>query len=104
VIIGQRGRNISQTDALGHVAGYCIGPDMTVRGIEDRSFRKSDDTFTILGRPWLVTADEIPSPGDLQLSFEENSQPCQRSSSGTMTVGIKRMIEFASANYTLYPR
>ena len=40
------------------VAGYCIGLDMTMRGSEERSLRKSLDTFTVLG-PWMVTADEF---------------------------------------------
>jgi 2-keto-4-pentenoate hydratase/2-oxohepta-3-ene-1,7-dioic acid hydratase in catechol pathway len=75
---------------------------MTVRGIEDRSFRKSGDTFTVLG-PWLVTADEISNPGNLELSLEVNSELRQRSSTAAMTVSIERMIELASANYTLYP-
>src|SRR5712671_1385263 len=64
VVIGRVARNIRSSEALACVAGYCIGLDMTVRGVADRSFRKSGDTFTVLG-PWLVTADEIPSPGDL---------------------------------------
>src|SRR6516164_9298308 len=47
--------------ALDYVIGYAIGLDMTARGPEDRSFRKSIDTYSVLG-PWLVTADEIPDP------------------------------------------
>ena len=42
--------------ALDYVAGYCLGLDMTVRGREDRSFRKSIDGYAVLG-PWMVTAD-----------------------------------------------
>jgi 2,4-didehydro-3-deoxy-L-rhamnonate hydrolase len=102
VVIGRTGANISKADALGYVAGYCIGLDMTVRGIEDRSFRKSRDSFTVLG-PWLVTADEIPNPGDLLISLDVNSERRQQSRTAAMTVGIERMIELASANYTLYP-
>jgi 2-keto-4-pentenoate hydratase/2-oxohepta-3-ene-1,7-dioic acid hydratase in catechol pathway len=102
VVIGRRGRNIQQTKALSYIAGYCIGLDMTVRGIEDRSFRKSADSFTVLG-PWLVTADEIPQPAGLELSLTVNAEARQRSSTAAMTVGIERMIELASANYTLYP-
>ena len=49
-----------------YVAGYCIALDMVVRGSEDRSFRKSIDTYSVAG-PWMVTADEIPDPGHLQL-------------------------------------
>jgi 2-keto-4-pentenoate hydratase/2-oxohepta-3-ene-1,7-dioic acid hydratase in catechol pathway len=102
VIIGRRARNVQQADALSHVAGYCIGLDMTVRGVADRSFRKSRDSFTVLG-PWLVTADEIPNPADLLMELHVNGDRRQHSNTAAMTVGIERMIELASANYTLHP-
>jgi 2,4-diketo-3-deoxy-L-fuconate hydrolase len=102
VVIGRRARNVQKSHALSYIAGYCIGLDMTIRGIADRSFRKSGDTFTVLG-PWLVTADDIQNPADLQLSLKVNSELRQRSSTAAMTVGIERIIELASANYTLYP-
>lgn len=102
VVIGRAARNIRRSDALTYVAGYCIGLDMTVRGVADRSFRKSGDSFTVLG-PWLVTAEEIPNPADLLLSLEVNSEVRQRSSTAAMTVGIERLIELASTNYTLHP-
>jgi 2,4-diketo-3-deoxy-L-fuconate hydrolase len=102
VVIGREARNIRKSDALSYLAGYCIGLDMTVRGIADRSFRKSSDSFTVLG-PWLVTADEIPNPGDLLLSLEVNAKMHQRSSTAAMTVGVERLIELAAANYTLHP-
>ena len=50
------------TKRCNYVAGYTIGLDITIRGTEDRSFRKSPDSYTVLG-PWLVTADEIADPG-----------------------------------------
>ena len=62
VIIGKVADTISEADALNYVAGYCIALDMVVRGSEDRSFRKSIDTYSVAG-PWMVTADEIPIPG-----------------------------------------
>jgi len=102
VVMGRQARNIQRTHALSYVAGYCIGLDMTIRGIEDRSFRKSRDSFTVLG-PWLVTADEIPNPGDLLIVLDVNSDRRQYSRTAAMTVGIERMIELASANYTLHP-
>lgn len=102
VVIGRVARNVRKSEALAYVAGYCIGLDMTVRGVADRSFRKSSDSFTVLG-PWLVTADEIPSPGDLLLSLEVNAEMHQRSSTAAMTVGVERLIELAAANYTLHP-
>ena len=67
------GSDIPRERALDHVAGYCIGLDMTARGKEDRSFRKSIDTYSVLG-PWMVTADEIPDPDDVPLSISVNGE------------------------------
>src|SRR5207245_257371 len=61
IIFGKQGSDIPREKALDYVIGYSIGLDMTARGPEDRSFRKSIDTYSVLG-PWLVTADEIPDP------------------------------------------
>jgi 2,4-didehydro-3-deoxy-L-rhamnonate hydrolase len=102
VILGRTARNVAAADALSYVAGYCVGLDMSVRGIEDRSFRKSADTFTVLG-PWLTTAEEIADPGALTLWLSLNGVERQRCSTAEMTVGIPRLIELASAAYTLYP-
>ena len=79
---------------MSHVAGYCIGLDMTVRGAEDRSFRKSPDSYAVLG-PWLVTADEIPDPHDLALSLWVNGERRQHTSTGAMTVDIPDLIAIA---------
>jgi 2-keto-4-pentenoate hydratase/2-oxohepta-3-ene-1,7-dioic acid hydratase in catechol pathway len=102
VVIGKPGTNISKEDALQHVAGYTVGLDMTVRGSEDRSLRKSLDTYTIIG-PWLVTADEIPDPQQLDMQLEVNGDIKQAGSTVNMILGVAELIEFASAYYTLYP-
>ena len=102
VVIGKGGRNIAASDAMAHIAGYCVGLDMTVRGAEDRSFRKSADSYTVIG-PWLTTADEIADPHNLTLWLTLNGKERQRSSTAAMTVAIPRLIEIASAVYTLYP-
>lgn len=102
VVIGRGGRDIAEATALDHVFGYCIGLDMTVRGPEDRSFRKSPDTYTVLG-PALVTRDEIEMPDDLPMSLHVNGQPRQSARTSSLTVGIPRLIAIASSCYTLYP-
>ncbi|HEY1240914.1 MAG TPA: fumarylacetoacetate hydrolase family protein [Bryobacteraceae bacterium] len=101
-IIGKEARNVSRAEALQYVAGYSIGLDITIRGQEDRSFRKSPDTYSVLG-PWLVTADEIPDPGVLDLSIAINGQVRQSSNTRDMVLGVPELIEFASRFYTLYP-
>lgn len=102
VIIGEEGKDIPADKAMDHIAGYCLGLDMSVRGSEERSFRKSADTYTSIG-PWLTTADEIADPEKLDLWLTLNGESKQRSSTGAMTVGIRRMIELASSCYTLHP-
>jgi 2-keto-4-pentenoate hydratase/2-oxohepta-3-ene-1,7-dioic acid hydratase in catechol pathway len=66
LIMGRGGKDIPVADALGHVLGYTIGLDITVRSPADRSRRKSHDTFAPLG-PWVTTADEAGDPADLDI-------------------------------------
>ncbi|MEI9852693.1 MAG: fumarylacetoacetate hydrolase family protein [Sphingomonas sp.] len=101
-VIGRGGRDIPAHAALGHVAGYAIGLDMTVRGPEDRSLRKSLDTFSVLG-PWLVTPDEIGDPGALAMRLEVNGAVRQQASTAELIFDVPRLIEYASAFYTLHP-
>jgi 2-keto-4-pentenoate hydratase/2-oxohepta-3-ene-1,7-dioic acid hydratase in catechol pathway len=79
-----------------------IGLDMTIRGTEDRSFRKSLDTFTVLG-PWLVTADELGDPSQLDLEITVNGQPRQKSNTALLIWNVQKLIAYASQAYTLYP-
>lgn len=102
VVIGKRANNVSRKDALQYVAGYSIGLDISIRGQEDRSFRKSPDSYTVLG-PWLVTPDEIPDPGQLDLSIALNGEIKQSSNTKYMTLGVAELIEMASSFYTLHP-
>lgn len=101
-VIGREARNVSRSEALGYVAGYCIGLDITIRGSEDRSFRKSPDSYSVLG-PWLVTADEIPDPGSLDLQIAVNGSQRQKSNTRHLILGVPELIELASSFYTLYP-
>jgi 2-keto-4-pentenoate hydratase/2-oxohepta-3-ene-1,7-dioic acid hydratase in catechol pathway len=102
VIIGKKTSKVDRETALQYVAGYCLGLDVTVRGSEDRSFRKSIDTYTVLG-PWLTTADEIPDPGKLRIRLEQNGELRQDASTSDLLWDVARLIEFASSFYTLHP-
>jgi 2,4-diketo-3-deoxy-L-fuconate hydrolase len=73
-----------------------------VRGREDRSFRKSIDGYAVLG-PWMVTADEIADPDSLPLSLTVNGETRQESNTKMLIYDCRRLIEFASSFYTLYP-
>jgi len=102
VVIGRGGKNITRENALSHVAGYCIGLDITVRGTEDRSFRKAADTYAVLG-PWLVTADEIGDPGNLDFRIEVDGEERQRSNTRNLICDVPDLIERASKVYALNP-
>jgi 2,4-didehydro-3-deoxy-L-rhamnonate hydrolase len=101
-IIGRQGSDIPRAKALDYIVGYCLGLDMTARGKEDRSFRKSSDGYAVLG-PWMVTADEIPDPNNVPLSLFVNDEKRQESNTSYLIYDIQRLIEFASQFYTLYP-
>ena len=102
VVIGRTASRVKRHEALSYVAGYSIGLDISIRGSEDRSFRKSPDSYSVLG-PWLVTADEIPDPGELDLQLTVNDQLRQDSNTKYMILGVPELIELASAFYTLQP-
>ena len=102
VVIGRKADRISEGDALGHVAGYTIALDFVVRGPEDRSFRKSIDTYAIVG-PWIVTADEIQDPQNLNFMLKVNGAVRQQSNTRNMIMKIARQISWASQFYTLWP-
>jgi len=102
VVIGTECRQVRRADALAHVAGYTVALDMTVRGTEFQSFRKSIDTYAVLG-PWLVSADEIADPDQLDLWLSVNGQMRQQSNTRHMVYDVARLIEFASSFYTLQP-
>ena len=101
-VIGRKAKNVAKADALKYVAGYCIGLDVSIRGSEDRSFRKSCDTYSVLG-PWLVTADEISDPGALDLQITVNGEVRQKSNTRYLILGVPELVEMASSFYTLYP-
>lgn len=101
-IIGKPARNVKLENALDHVAAYCIGLDMTVRGAEERSMRKSIDTYTVLG-PWLTTADEIGDPHNLDLVLTVNGAPRQSNNTANLLVKVRELIVWASTYYTLQP-
>lgn len=102
VIIGKEASRVRREDALEHVFGYAVALDMTVRGPEFPGFRKSVDTYSVLG-PWIVTADEVRDPNDLSLWLTVNREQRQRASTRQLIFDVERLIEYASSFYTLHP-
>ena len=102
VVIGKKARNLSREAAMTCIAGYCSGLDMTTRGPEERSLRKSIDTYSVLG-PWLVTSDELTNPHEIDFSLTVNGETRQRANTRDLVLGIVDLLVFASSFYTLEP-
>ena len=107
VVIGRTARYVSEADALGHVAGYCVVNDVSEReyqlergGTWDKG--KGCDTFGPIG-PWLVTTDEVADPQQLAMWLEVNGHRHQNGSTRTMVFGVAHLVSYISRFMTLYP-
>jgi 2-keto-4-pentenoate hydratase/2-oxohepta-3-ene-1,7-dioic acid hydratase in catechol pathway len=102
LVIGRTARRVSEADALSCVFGYTGLLDITMRGGEDRSARKSFETFTPMG-PVLVTADEFGDPQDVELRCWVSGELRQKASTRDLIWGVARLVSYASSVTTLYP-
>ena len=107
VVIGTRAKNVAQADALDHVAGYCIGNDVSERSLQKGGpgewiKAKSHDSFGPLG-PWLVTTDEVPDPQNFDLALDLNGERMQTGSTSTMIFGVAELVSYISKYMTLMP-
>ena len=102
VVIGSVCKQVKAQDAMAHIAGYTVALDMTLRGKEFQCFRKSIDTYSVVG-PWMVTPDEIADPNQLDLWLKVNGAMRQQSNTRYLVYDIARLIEYASSMYTLQP-
>ena len=101
-VIGRTARSVPAAEALEVVAGYTCCLDMTMRGGEDRSTRKSFDTFTPVG-PYLVTRDEVGDLAELQLRTTVNGTLRQDTDIADLVWDVPRLVSYASSVMTLYP-
>ena len=115
VVIGKKGFQISEENALDYVLGYTIANDLSARdlgrrdGLPDTSGFKNDwiahknwDGSCPLG-PWITLARDIPDPHNLGILLEVNGVEKQKSNSGNMIFNIKEQIADLSRNFTLHP-
>ncbi len=102
VVIGRTARHLAEEEALGHVFGYTGLLDITMRGGEDRSLRKSFETFTPMG-PVLVSADEFGDPADVELRLRVNGEVRQKANTGDLIWGVAQLVSYASWVTTLHP-
>ena len=106
-MIGTKASYIAVHDAPKHIAGYCVVNDVSEREFQiERGGQwtkgKSADTFCPMG-PWLVTADEVPDPGKLQLWTEVNGERRQNSNTSDLIFGIDHIVSYVSHFMTLMP-
>ena len=106
-VIGTRAKNVSEADALKHVAGYCLVNDVSEREYQIERLGqwikgKSLDTYGPVG-PWLVTADEVPDPQSLSIWLELNGKRVQDSSTSKMIFSIAHLVSYLSRFMTLVP-
>ena len=107
IVIGSTARDVSEADALKHVAGYCVVNDVSEREWQmDHGLTwdkgKGFDTFGPVG-PWLVTADEVGDPGHLEMWLDVNGQKRQRGNTRTMIFGCAKLVAYCSYLFTLNP-
>lgn len=106
VVIGRQARHVAQERALEYVAGYTIFNDVSARDYQKRTSQwmigKSFDTFGPMG-PALVTTDEIPDPGCLELSLTVNDLELQHTNTRHMIFSIPYVIAYLSEVLTLQP-
>ncbi|MFD9434682.1 fumarylacetoacetate hydrolase family protein [Streptomyces sp. NPDC060002] len=102
VVIGKPGRFFSAEQAAEHIAGYLVFNDITARDIQRRemesgvfSFSKAIETFCPIG-PYIVTADEIDDPHDLDMELRVNGDVRQKSSTARMSVSIPQLVAYHS--------
>ncbi len=106
VVIGKKATSVSQGSAMDYVFGYTNFIDGSARGLPPPGnvfFQmKSRDTFAPIG-PWIVTADEIADPQNLNITLTNNGQVMQKFNTDDMAHQIPRCIEWVSSIHTLEP-
>ena len=107
IVIGRRAAYVEEAEALAHVAGYCLVNDVSERefqiergGTWDKG--KGCDTFGPVG-PWLVTADEVGDPQDLDMWLDLNGRRMQTGNTRTMIFGCAEIVSYVSRFMTLMP-
>ena len=87
---------------MDHVFGYTCFIDGSARGVPAFYQMKSRETFAPIG-PWIVTADEIADPQNLQITLTNNGEVKQNFNTDDMAHKIARCIEWVSSVHTLLP-
>ena len=106
IVMARKAKQVSQEEALEHVAGYCIVNDVSDRGFQFQSSQwdkaKSCDTFGPVG-PYIVTRDEVGDPQNLAIWLEVNGERRQDSHTSQMIFSVAEIVSYVSHYMTLLP-
>ncbi len=99
-VIGRDARNVSEADAMKHVAAYCIVDDVSERAFQmehggTTTKGKSADTFAPIG-PWLATADQVRDPQTLEVWTTVNGESRQRGNTANMIFTVRQLVAYVS--------
>ena len=100
VVIGRDARDLSEADAVRHVAAYCVVDDVSERAFQmehggTTTKGKSADTFAPIG-PWLTTGDEVRDPQALEVWTTVNGESRQRGSTANMIFPVRQLVAYVS--------
>ncbi len=106
IVIGKTAKYVNKEDALDYVFGYCNVNDLSARDLQMRTpqwlLGKTCDGFSPLG-PYLVTADEVGNPNNLQIQAIVNGEVRQNSNTGDMIFHCDEIVSYISQHFTLSP-
>lgn len=109
IFIGRSGKNIPESRAAEHIAGFSIFNDFSARDVQLREMQgrlgpakgKDFDTGNVIG-PWLVTPDEVPDPYNLAAEVRVNGERWTQTSSAAMQFSFEEIIAYVSREETLH--
>jgi len=107
VVIGKKAKYVTKESALDYVAGYCVVNDVSERNFQlERGGQwdkgKGCDTFSPIG-PWMVTADEVPNPQNLDMWLEVDGKRFQNGNTRTMVFNVQHLVWYISQFMSLHP-
>ncbi len=106
IVIGAEAKYVAKEDALKHVFGYCNGNDLSARDLQKRTQQwllgKTCDGFGPIG-PYLVTADEVGDPNNLDIKCIVNGEVRQHSNTADMIFNVEEIVSYTSQHMTLVP-
>jgi len=109
VLIGKGGKEIAESRALGHVAGYGVGLDMTLRDVQDEAKKKglpwtlAKGFDTSAGVSEFVPASSAPDPGNLRIRLSVNDAERQSTTTGNLIFPVAVLVTYISQYFTLEP-